>query len=656
MTIHLINFTRFLLTSLINGFIYFDKSLYKYGFALQQEIIDSQIPKDGEWKSKTINGYVPVMAAHLKRKSRLHRIETNDGLFIECADNHLLYNVRGETIMAKDVEIGDGLLTIKGISIVKRNKKLLQKTYIFDFTIGTGDHSYFTNDFVSHNSVVSGIFIVWYLLTSSHKNVVLTSVNETKVKDLVEKIETIMAELPFFMKLGMLYKNVLSHKYDNECKMLAETTTSASGAGATAGLFYADEFALIHKKLIREFFRVIYPTLSASEVSRMIITSTPRGLNKFYDIYNDALQSKNDFNPIRTDWYEVPIGYDKKGNPKKDENGNILYRGDDWRKKETKNIGSEEDFNQEYGCQFLAGNTLLFNTSLLRKIKRFQTEFVHRQLEIFEDRGIHYEDIVKWHPMFDMNNLDVEHTRFVVSIDLAEGGGGDFSVINIHQIMPMSKKEIDKLYIYTEEKDFFKLVQIGMVRANKVPIPELAIIFYHIIIDVMNQENVKVVLENNYDGNYFRSQVNKLYGENNDIEEDHLWVQFPYNLKDDNESDERAVRYGLNNNEGTKDHGCKVLKDKVKYNQIIMVEKMTVEESLSFAKNKKGKYESQTEHDDCIMTEVNIMHYYETLDFIEQIDELMEYCSEEFMTEMFKKLKKVTLDEDGDGDITDIMI
>lgn len=654
MTIYLINLVRFLTTSLINGLIYFNKSLYKYNL-LEHEIIDSQIPS-GEWKAKTMHGYVPMMAAHLKKKSKLYRIETYDNLVLECADNHLLYTPRGETIFVKDLKKGDNVITDRGMSTIEKNKKLRQKTYVFDLTIGTGDHSYYTSNFLSHNSVVSGIFIVWYLLTNTHKNVVLTSVNETKVKDLVEKIETIMAELPFYMKLGMAYKNVLSHKYDNNCKMLAETTTAASGAGATAGLFYADEFALIHKKLIREFFRVIYPTLSASEVSRMIITSTPRGLNKFYEIYSKALNSENDFNPIRTDWYEVPVKYDKKGDPVTDENGNILYRGDEWKKKETKNIGSEEDFNQEYGCQFLAGNTLLFNTSLLRKIKRFQTEFVHRELEVFEDRAIHYEELIKWHPKFDMGNLKAEHTKFVVSIDLAEGAGGDYSVINIHQILPMSKKEIDKLYIYTEEKDFFKLVQIGMFRSNQVPVPELAIIFYHLIVDVMDQENIKTVLENNYDGNYFRHQVNKLYGENNNIEEDHLWVQFPYNMKDDNDNDERAVRYGLNNNEGTKDHGCKILKDKVKYNQLIIVEKMTVEESLSFAKNKKGKYESQTEHDDCVMTEVNLTHYYDTLDFIEQIDELMEFCSEDFMKEMFKKLKKVMLDESEDGDITDIMI
>lgn len=538
MIIRLINLSRFLITSLINGLVYLNRSLYKYDLS-EIEIIDSQFP-DSEWKAKTINGYVPIMGAHMKKRSTIYRIETKDGHHIECADNHLLYDTRGKTIFAKDVRIGLFLLTSSGMGEVSKVKKLFQKTNIFDFTIGTGDHSYFTNDFVSHNSVVSGIFIVWYLLCNSHKNVVLTSVNETKVKDLVEKIENIMAEIPFYMKLGMIYKNVLSHRYDNECKMLAETTTSASGAGSTAGLFYADEFALIHKKLIREFFRVIYPTLSASEISRMILTSTPRGLNKFYEIYNKALLSENDFNPIRTDWYEVPIGYDKNGDPLKDENGEVIYRGDDWKKKEIKNIGSEEDFNQEYGCQFLAGNTLLFNTSLLRKIKRYQMDFVHRYIPIYEDLGIHYEGLLTWHPMFDLDNLAAEHTRFVISVDLAEGGGGDYSVINIHQVLPMSKKEIDNLYIYTEEKDFFKLVQVGMFRSDKIPIPELGIIFYHLVTDVIIQDNVKVVLENNYDGNYFRHQVNKLYGENNDIEEDHLWVQFPYNLKDDIDSDERA--------------------------------------------------------------------------------------------------------------------
>jgi len=655
MTIQLINLARFLIASITNGLIYLNYSLYKYDLT-EHEIIDSCIPSDDGYKAETINGYVPMMASHLKKKSVIYRVETEDGLSIECADNHLLYTPKGQTIFTRKLKVGYSVLTRKGISKVSKVKKLSKKKFVFDLTIGTGNHSYYTDDFVSHNSIVSGIFIVWYLLCNSHKTVVLTSVNEKKVKELVEKIENILKELPFYMKLGMIYKNVLSHKYDNECKLLAETTTSASGAGATAGLFYADEFALIQKRLIREFFRTVYPTLSASEVSRMIITSTPRGLNKFYDIYTDALNSKNIFNPIRTDWYEVPLKYDKNGEPVRDKNGNIIYRGDEWKLKETAQIGSEQDFNQEYGCQFLAGNTLLFNTSLLRKIKRLQTEFVHRQIEVYEDRGIQYEDLLKWHPLFDMGNLQANHTKFVISIDLAEGGGGDYSVVNIHQILPMSEKEIKRLYIYTEEKDFFKLVQVGMFRSNKVAIPELSILFYHLVTEVIIQDNVKCVLENNYDGNYFRHQVNKLYGENNEIEEEHLWVQFPYNMKDDNQSDERATRYGLNNTEGTKDHGCKVVKDKIKYNQLIVVEKMTVEESVSFAKNKKGKYESQTEHDDCIMTEINITHFYETIDYIEQIDELMEFCSDEFIELMSSKLNKVLVEEGGDEDITDVML
>ena len=83
-----------------------------------------------------------------------------------------------------------------------------------------------------------------------------------------------------------------------------------------------------------------------------------------------AINSTNYFNPIRTDWFEVPKGYDSNGDPLVDENGDIIYRDEEWKKKEIVQIGSEEDFNQEYGCQFLAGNTLLFNTSLLRKIKQ----------------------------------------------------------------------------------------------------------------------------------------------------------------------------------------------------------------------------------------------------------------------------------------------
>ena len=393
----------------------------------------------------------------------------------------------------------------------------------------------------------------------------------------------------------------------------------------------------------------------------MIITSTPRGMNKFYEIYDDSIKSKNRFNPIRVDWYEVPLsdkdlsdrGYAREEIDRMYADGKSIGRDDIWKAEQVGDLGSEEDFNQEYGNQFLAGNALLFKSSVLKKLKRYQTKFIHHDIEIFDSVEIMYEELLTWHPKFDIMQIQNKACQFGFSIDLGDGNGGDYSVINIFQILPMSKKEIDAVKIYTEEKDFFKMVQIGMFRSNMVPIPDLAKIFYHLITDIFIQDNCKTVLENNYEGNYFRHLVDTIYGDDNIIEDDHLWVKFKAK-KDDEKS--KKWKIGLTNNEKTKDYACKVIKDKVKYNQLIPIEYMTVEESLSFAKNKSDKYESQTGNDDAIMTCVNLVHYFEAIDFVDQCEGILPFMGVEFHQELNIKLNRYAVEsKEGEDDYTDLL-
>jgi hypothetical protein len=223
----------------------------------------------------------------------------------------------------------------------------------------------------------------------------------------------------------------------------------------------------------------------------------------------------------------------------------------------------------------------------------------------------------------------------VWSIDLADGNGGDYTVINILQILPMSKKEITNLKIFSEEKDFFKLVQVGLFRSNKTALTDFAFLLYHLAIDIFMQETVKIIMEMNHEGNYVRHMVENLHGDDNEIEEDHLFIRFKYNMADEQS---QATRVGLTQSSKTKSSATKIIKDKIKQNQLVLLEFMTIEEALSFAKNKNGEYESQTGNDDCMMTATNVVHYYDTVDFGEQIDELMQFVPEGFIEEMNLKL------------------
>ena len=47
-------------------------------------------------------------------------------------------------------------------------------------------------------------------------------------------------------------------------------------------IVYLDEFAFVDNTLQEEFFASVYPTISSGNTSRVMITSTPKGMNLFY--------------------------------------------------------------------------------------------------------------------------------------------------------------------------------------------------------------------------------------------------------------------------------------------------------------------------------------------------------------------------------------
>jgi hypothetical protein len=526
----------------------------------------------------------------------------------------------------------DGLTKIKNVRIYQKKAlaafiKHLKNIWLASRQIG--------------KSVTTALFIVWYILTNKDKNIVLCSQNQDKVIDLMEKIRVMIQNLPFHMKPGIVADNVMSMIFDNGITLKAQTTTENSAAGITGHLIYIDEFALINPNFLKQFFRTVFPSLSSSEIAKMIITSTPRGTNKFYELYKAALDGDNRFNPLRTDWYEVPLRVEK--------DGTITYRDENWKALQIADLGSEEDFNQEFGNQFLAGSKLLFGTTELKKLKALQTYFVEHEFDQLDDAEVHYRGgILKWHPGF--NTEDLQFGKFVWSIDLAGGGGGDFSVINIFRVLPMSRKEMENVKVYSEEKDFFKLVQIGIWRSNLVEVPDVAKACYHMLTGLFNQENCKAVLERNYEGKLFLNTISEMYGDGNELDVDAVFVQFPIGPVSE------KVRVGITIDEPKRDFSMKVIKDKIKNNQMIIVEYVSVDEAISFYKNKKGKFIGQG-NDDIFMSCCNLTHVFDTEDYLEIIDDLMEEMPAKFLAILSEKLSRtiVTSQFKEDDDYADLL-
>ena len=442
-------------------------------------------------------------------------------------------------------------------------------------------------------SITSAIILVWYLLFNHDKNAMILANVGSTAEELMDKIKSIVKGLPFFLKPGIVVNNVMSMKFDNGCRAIAKTTTKTSAIGFTIHFLYMDEFAHIHPNFIESFFRSTYPTVSSSKVSRIIITSTPNGQNKFWEIYQAALTGENTFNPVRVDWWQVP------------------GRDDKWKKDEIANLGSEELFNQEYGNQFLSSSTLLLGSKELQRIKANETEYGWKEVEAFEDLGIRYENF-RWHPKFDPNSLEQSGRKFVLSIDLAGGGGGDFTVMNVFKVVPLPKKVIEDLDDFEDESDFFGLLQVGVYRDNEVQVEDFKKLVESTIVDIFEPDRVKILLELNYKGELL---MDKLLN-NDDIPEE-IFVYTKHS------ETARIKKPGIKYSGNNKLKYCESLRQIIRTNRVIINEKKwTIAELFSFGMNGRGTYSSQSGHDDVAMTLVNLSALFESSDFNDLIEDL----------------------------------
>jgi hypothetical protein len=537
-------------------------------------------------------------------------LELENGDKLDCADIHILFDENLNEILVKDLKVGDLVQTKTGPSKVSYVENTYIPVSMVDLSIDHPDHRYYTNGILSHNSIMSAIFLVWFLLFNHDKNaMILANVGGTS-EELMDKIKSIIKGLPFFLKPGMMVNNVMSMRFDNGCRVLAKTTTKTSGIGFTIHFLYMDEFAHINPSFMEAFFRSTYPTVSSSKISRIIITSTPNGMNKFYEMYQGAVNGENTFNPIRVDWWQVP------------------GRDDEWKNKEISNLGSEELFNQEYGNQFLSSSSLLLGSNELKRIKDTEVEYVWREIDELHYSGFNYENLL-WHPKFDLDRALHPDKKYILSVDLSGGNKGDFTVVNIFKVTPLPMSILEQKEEFEDESSFFGLLQIGVFRDNGVQLEDLAKFVKILCRNVLGLENIKIALEVNYKGELFVDKVTN--------DEDFYEEMFVYSKHTESS---RVSKIGIKYNEKNKLKNCEELRNLIRNDRIIINDKRwTVPELFTFGLNSRGTYSSQTGHDDVAMTLVNLPSSFESGDFHQMVGDLIDQMDNKYKDLILKKMK-----------------
>ena len=342
-------------------------------------------------------------------------------------------------------------------------------------------------------------FLSWMLIFHADRNILVVANKEDTAIEIVDKITNIFKGLPYFLKPGCINFGKTGLRLENGSRIISSATTNTASIGFTIHCILLDEFAHIPDNIVNNFWRSVYPTLSSSQVSQCIITSTPNGTtNKFYDIWSHAIDKTNSFVPIRTDYWEVPS------------------HDDAWAAQMRADFGDEE-FAQEFELQFNINSKMLLKASDLQFMERLCVEFENKPIYGISNKYIHDEKI-KWHPNFDPNSIE-ENDKFVFLVDLAEGTAEqdkkfknkkqtpDSNTINIFKVVPNSLLNMKK---YADKSckiiDAFRYIQVGYYECNYEDEQYCANVCSALAYDLMHddeRESVRVMVEMNFNGKSF---------------------------------------------------------------------------------------------------------------------------------------------------------
>jgi hypothetical protein len=330
---------------------------------INKKIINSY---DIDMNVKSDKGYVKASQLHITQPYTIWNIKLENGLFLECADNHIIFNSDLSEVFVKNLKIGDDIYTENGDSKVISIKKSKYKISMMDMSIDSEDHRYYTNGILSHNTINSAITILYYCTFEKNKNILIAGNIAKTAEEILNKIKDIYYLLPFWIKPSVRVWNVSQITFgDTKCRIKMTATTKSAAIGNTIDLLYLDEFAHVPDNISEDFYKSIYPTVSAIKNSKIIITSTPKGYNLFWKLLDGAekplgVEGKNTFASKRVYWHQVPgrfVTYLRLNDYSVEKYGLTNEYVYEW----VKNFGLEEETLDNRGFTEKAGLKMVIN-------------------------------------------------------------------------------------------------------------------------------------------------------------------------------------------------------------------------------------------------------------------------------------------------------
>jgi len=248
-------------------------------------------------------------------------------------------------------------------------------------------------------------YLLHYAVFNDNVNIAILANKASTARDLLGRLQLAYENLPKWMQQGILAWNKGSLELENGSKILAASTSASAVRGGSYNVIFLDEFAFIPNHIADQFFASVYPTISSGQRTKVIVVSTPHGMNHFYRMWHDAEREKNEYVPTEVHWSEVP--------------GRDSY----WKEQTIANT-SEQQFRVEFECEFLGSVDTLISSAKLKSLV--------------------YDEPIKSNRGLDIYFEPIKNHDYVITVDVARGVGIDYSAFVITDITSFPHKVIGK--------------------------------------------------------------------------------------------------------------------------------------------------------------------------------------------------------------------
>lgn len=293
----------------------------------------------------------------------------------------------------------------------------------------------------SGKSTTSIGYMLWYILFNEQKTVAILANKGATARVILSKMTLAYEHLPLWLQGGVRTWNKGNIELGNGSSVMAGSTTSSAIRGSSISMLFLDEYAFIQPNQAQEFFESVYPTISSGKETKIIMVSTPKGLNHFYKAWIEATEGRSEFTPFEINWWDVP------------------GRDEAWKAKTIATIG-QDSWDQEFEAQFIGSSNTLISGKYLKELVFLSPTAEHDKLKIYVQPELNHS--------------------YILVADCSEGVGADSSAFSVIDISTFPYK------------------QVATFRDNKTP----ALMMPDIIVGVAKKyNNSEVLLEINSSGN-----------------------------------------------------------------------------------------------------------------------------------------------------------